>query len=181
MRLRLRGERYSTKTLPLMWSISCWMHTAIRPSASITRLLPFSSSARTRTWVARSTPSYMPGTERQPSSRVWRSSLSHSISGLISTTRWSRVSETSITTTRWCTSTWVAAKPTPLASYMVSNISFTSVRMASSTASTGRATMCSLGSGYTRMGSRAIRNSKIREIHGAYLGAWCKQAARREK
>ena len=33
MRLRLSGDRYSTNTLPIRWSISCWIQTASRPSA----------------------------------------------------------------------------------------------------------------------------------------------------
>jgi len=57
MRLRLSGDRYSTKTLPSRWSISCWMQTASRPSASTVRSWPSASSARTRIALARSTPS----------------------------------------------------------------------------------------------------------------------------
>ena len=34
MRLRLSGERYSTKTLPIRWSISCCTQMASSPSAS---------------------------------------------------------------------------------------------------------------------------------------------------
>ncbi|CPL21934.1 Uncharacterised protein [Bordetella pertussis] len=69
------------------------------------------------------------------------------ISGLISTRRSLPSSETSITTTRSCTSTWVAASPTPGASYMVSAMSRTSCRMRSSTTATGLAVLCRRGSG----------------------------------
>ena len=54
-------------------------------------------------------------------------------SGLISTSGSSRASEVSITITRSCTSTCVAARPTPSAAYMVSSMSSTSWRMRAST------------------------------------------------
>src|SRR5690606_9572555 len=57
MRLRLRGDRYSTNRLPSKWSISCWMHTASVPSASISREWPSPSRARSLTAVDRATPS----------------------------------------------------------------------------------------------------------------------------
>src|SRR5450830_143091 len=57
IRLRLSGDRYSTNTLPSRWSISCWMHTASRLSASMMRDLPAASSASTLTASKRSTPS----------------------------------------------------------------------------------------------------------------------------
>ncbi len=62
----------------------------------------------------------MPGTDRQPSSLRCLSALFQTMVGLISTSGWSRSSEMSITIRRSCTSTWVAARPMPLASYMVS-------------------------------------------------------------
>jgi hypothetical protein len=89
----------------------------------------------------------MPGTDRQPSSPTCFSSLAQVISGLTSTSGWLRSSEVSITTTRSCTSTWVAARPMPLASYMVSSMSATRARMRASTACTGLATVCRRGSG----------------------------------
>ena len=88
----------------------------------------------------------MPGTDRQPSSLSsvpdWAM-----ISGLMNTRSWSWVSEMSMTMTRSCTSTWVAASPMPGAAYMVSAMSSTSVRMRSSTAFTGLATVCRRASG----------------------------------
>src|SRR3989344_1778352 len=70
----------------------------------------------------------MPGTERQPSSLRCFSALVQTSSGLMSTSGWLRSSETSMTTRRSCTSTWVAARPMPWASYMVASMSETSVR-----------------------------------------------------
>src|SRR5437667_22825 len=64
----------------------------------------------------------MPGTERHPSS-MSDTPVASTISGLTSTTRESRRSETSTTITCLCTSTWVAASPMPGAVYMVSVIS----------------------------------------------------------
>jgi len=75
------------------------------------------------------------------------SALRSTISGLISTHGCLRSGEVSMTITRSCTSTWVAARPTPSAAYMVSSRSSTRRRMRSSTACTGRATVCSRGSG----------------------------------
>src|SRR3990167_1105280 len=103
----------------------------------------------------------MVGTDRQPSSQTIISSLAQVISGLMSTRGALRSSLVSITTTRSCTSTWVAAKPTPLASYMVSSMSSTNWRMRSSTIATGLATVCRRGSGYWRMGSRAMAETDV--------------------
>jgi hypothetical protein len=89
----------------------------------------------------------MPGTDRQPSSLTCLSALAQTISGLISTIGSLRFSDTSITISRSCTSTWVAARPMPLASYMVSSMSAISALMRASTAATGLATVCSFGSG----------------------------------
>ena len=52
-----------------------------------------------------------------------------------------------MTITRSCTSTWVAARPTPSASYIVSSMSSTRRRMRASTSVTGRATVYRRGSG----------------------------------
>ena len=41
----------------------------------------------------------------------------------MNTSGWSFSSLTSMTMKRWCTSTWLAARPMPGASYMVSNMS----------------------------------------------------------
>src|SRR3984885_11108476 len=54
---------------------------------------------------------------------------------------------------RLCTSTWVAARPTPRAPYMVSSISSINCRNASSTTVTAAACLRSLGSGYSRITS----------------------------
>src|SRR5574343_1375089 len=98
----------------------------------------------------------MPGTDRQPSSPLTRTSLAQVISGLISTSGWTRSSDTSITIRRSCTSTCVAARPMPLASYMVSNMSSMVCCRRASKACTGWATLCRRGSGYRRMGSKAM-------------------------
>src|SRR5690606_36668654 len=68
MRVCLSWDRYSTNTLPSRWSSSCCTQTASRPSASNSYVSPCSLSARTRMLAERSTLSYMPGTDRQPSS-----------------------------------------------------------------------------------------------------------------
>src|ERR1700688_713202 len=94
----------------------------------------------------------MPGSERHPSSTGASPSLLK-ISGLMSTRGRSRVSLTSRTITRLCTSTWVAASPTPLAAYMVSSRSSINCRSASSTTVTAAAFFRSLGSGYSRITS----------------------------
>ncbi len=75
------------------------------------------------------------------------SSLRQVISGLISTSGSSRDSDTSMTITRSCTSTWVAARPMPSDAYMVSIMSSTRRVMRASTSATGRATVCRRGSG----------------------------------
>jgi hypothetical protein len=67
---------------------------------------------------ARSTSSNTSGTDRQPSSYTCTPSRA-TILGLISTCGWSRSALRSITTTRLATPTWVAARPMPLAAYMV--------------------------------------------------------------
>ena len=46
-RARLRARGSSTKTLPSRWSISCWMHTASRPSVVSSKVSPRASWART--------------------------------------------------------------------------------------------------------------------------------------
>ena len=69
------------------------------------------------------------------------------ISGLMKICSWSRVSLVSTTTMRSCMSTCVAARPTPLASYMVSPMSAAIWRMRSSTVVTGFAILCRRGSG----------------------------------
>ena len=62
----------------------------------------------------------------------------------------------SITATRWAMPTWVAARPTPAASYMVSNRSSTSFLKAASKTVIGLAGMRRRGSGSWRMVSRAM-------------------------
>src|SRR5690606_36092336 len=55
MRPSLSCDRYSTKTLPSRWSISCCTHTASKSSASNSKDSPFSFRARTFTRSARVT------------------------------------------------------------------------------------------------------------------------------
>ena len=62
----------------------------------------------------------------------------------------------SMTTTRSCTLTCVAASPMPGAAYMVSAMSATSLRIRSSTTGTRSATVCNRASGYLSMSSTAI-------------------------
>ena len=71
------------------------------------------------------------------------------------------VSEMSMTITRLCTSTCVAARPTPGAAYMVSAMSRTSFSISGVKAVTGAATFFSRGSGYSRMWSSAIRYHRV--------------------
>jgi hypothetical protein len=101
-----------------------------------------------RTFIrwARRTFSYTPGTDRQPSSQS-ASPLASRISGLTNTRNSSCVAEISMTITLLCTSTWVAARPTPGAAYMVSAMSLINLRILSSTRSTLVATLCRRGSG----------------------------------
>src|SRR6267154_2215089 len=94
----------------------------------------------------------MPGRDRHPSS-PGPEPFSISSSGLINTSGDARSSLTSRTITRLCTSTWVAARPTPLAEYMVSSRLSMNWRSASSTSPTGAAFLRSLGSGYSRITS----------------------------
>ena len=53
--LRCSREVRSRMSTPSRWSISCWMTRASSPDASIRISSPFSSWARTRTWIGRST------------------------------------------------------------------------------------------------------------------------------
>jgi len=55
MRFCLSRDRCWMKSLPFRWSISCWMHTASRPSVSSVKGLPSRSSAVTVTASGRST------------------------------------------------------------------------------------------------------------------------------
>ncbi len=61
-----------------------------------------------------------------------------------------------MTMTRLCTSTWVAARPTPGAAYIVSARSRTSFRISGVTAATGAAILRRRGSGNSRIVSRAM-------------------------
>src|SRR5262249_42405754 len=72
------------------------------------------------------------------------------------TCNWSRVAEISITMTRLWTSTWVAARPTPGAAYIVSAMSLINLRILSSTRATLAASLCKRGSGYRKMGNSAM-------------------------
>ena len=98
-----------------------------------------------------------PGTDRQPSSPTCSPS-SATISGLISTSSAFFSSETSMTINCLCTSTWVAARPIPGASYMVSAMSAARRRMPSSIFVIGCATLRRRGSGNRRMGRSAIKS-----------------------
>ena len=80
--------------------------------------IPSLSSAVTLACEKRATGSTTPGTDKQPSSDSMVSPKLEMI-GLIKTCSWSWVSEISMTTTRFVTFTWVAAKPMPGAAYMV--------------------------------------------------------------
>src|SRR5205814_10450009 len=55
MRSRLSELRYSTNTLPIKWSISCWTQIASSPSASNSTHSPERSIARTLTHAWRLT------------------------------------------------------------------------------------------------------------------------------
>src|SRR5690606_22146691 len=95
-----------------------------------------------------------PGTERQPSSITCSPSVSTS-RGLI-IVRAPSPSLASKTAIRSPTPIWGAAKPTPGASYMVSFMSSTSLRILSSISSTGFAGVRNTGSPNFRMGKMAI-------------------------
>src|SRR6185312_11844974 len=69
----------------------------------------------------------------------------------MSASGWLRPSLMSATSTRWCTLTWVAARPTPLAAYMVSNMSATNCFSFASNTVTGSARVRRRGSGNSRM------------------------------
>ena len=68
----------------------------------------------------------------------------------------SLVADTSTTMMRWWISTCVAERPMPAASYMVSNRSSTSLRVAAVTPSTGCALVRKRGSGNSRIGNSAM-------------------------
>src|SRR5674476_985179 len=73
--------------------------------------------------------------------------MAATISGLISVSSLSRESDASMTITCRCTSTWVAARPTPGAAYMVSAMFATKLRMLAFTSATGAAVLCKRASG----------------------------------
>ena len=62
----------------------------------------------------------------------------------------------SITSTRLGTPTWIAARPMPGASYIVSNMSAISARSSSSTFSTGEEILRRRGSGTSMIGNMAM-------------------------
>ena len=84
-------------------------------------------------------------------------------------------SEMSITINCLCTLTWVAARPMPGASYMVSNMSSINARRASSTDSTGVATVRRRLSGYSRMVSRLMGVRNAVGCVGAYFTPCCEK------
>jgi hypothetical protein len=120
--------------------------------------LEFGTAAVTRTHAHARGPldlSNTCGTDRQPSSVSSTPSRAR-ISGLMSTSGWSRGSLTSMTMMRWCTLTWVAARPMPGAAYMVSSMSSISWPSSASKVATGAARVRRRGSGNSRMVSRAM-------------------------
>ncbi len=128
--------------------------------AATSKVLPVTSCARARITAARFTSSKMPGTDRQPSS-VTPTPSALRISGLQNTSGSCLFSETSMTIKRLWKSTWVAARPTPGAAYMVSNMSAANLARASSNTSTGFARVRSRGSGYSRICRRAMKFRSI--------------------
>ena len=85
------------------------------PDASSENGSPWTSTPRALTWSGRSTSTITPGRLRQPSSAVARSSERHSISGLTRTVG-SASEPTWKTSIRRSVPSWVAARPTPIAS-----------------------------------------------------------------
>src|SRR5690606_3529058 len=131
--------------MPSRWSISCWRQRASSPSASMRTGAPSASSASTTTFAGRSTTSDTPGMLRQPSSARAVSSLRSTTRGLTSAYAGASDCGTSSTTMRRETPTCGAASPCPFAAYIVSNMSRTSRRTSSSTASTSAARSRSTG------------------------------------
>src|ERR1700730_2822615 len=103
----------------------------------------------------------MPGKDRQPSSPFWLPST-RSTSGLIRATRCagSLPPEQSITKSRLDTPTCTAAKPTPGAEYIVSNILLTSLSRSPSNSVTGLAGSSSTGAGHLTISNKAMMNSQ---------------------
>src|SRR5437764_1254500 len=172
---RLSALRWSTKSLPCRWSISCCTHTDSSVLVASFRFRrPSRSMYSTTMCPKRVTSSYSSGIDRQPS--VYVNSPSPTLStGSINQNRpspfffgsspsaagrWS----TSIAITLRCTPTCGAASPTPLASYIVSAMSSHSLRIFASTSPTGLAFCFRRGSGQIRISRNAMpsRSSGVR-------------------
>src|SRR6266851_8113095 len=114
----------------------------------------------------------MPGNERQPSSPFWFPSTL-STSGFINATRCSGSlpPEQSITNSRLDIPTCTAAKPTPGAAYIVSNMLLTSFERFWSNLVTGSAGVSRTGAGHVTMSNKAIGNpkSKLPELEDQRL------------
>ena len=96
--------------------------------------------------------------ERQPSSWIAVSSETPTISGLMKTCGFfgSSFLATSMVTMRCGAPTWIAASPTPGASYMVSNMSSTSLRTSAVIFFTGSETSRNRLSGRMRISRSAM-------------------------
>src|SRR5438445_6836058 len=138
------------------------MHRAVSSLPSNSNSFPLMSCARTIARRLRSMPKKMPGKERHPSSPSCLPSCA-TTSGLIITTRCegSFPPEQSITNRRLGTPTCTAARPTPGAAYIVSNMLLTSFLRSSSNLVTGSAGLSSTGFGQVTIFKRDILKSKI--------------------
>src|SRR3954447_7691447 len=134
--------------MPSRWSLSCCRQRASSPVPSITTGCPCTSTPRTVARSGRARFEDGPGTDRQPSRSSSRGrSAGSSSCGLTTcaTTRSSSSFGQSTTKTRRPTPIWLAARPTPCASYMEAYMSFTSVTSSSSNAVTSAQRLCRTG------------------------------------
>src|ERR1700716_2459738 len=116
----------------------------------------------------------MPGNDRQPSSPSCLPSML-TTSGLIITTRCagSLPPEQSITNRRLGTLTCTAARPTPGAEYIVSNMLLTSFLRLSSNLVTGSAGASRIGFGQVTIFSKDILKSQIPDFHISNVKSFC--------
>ena len=129
-RSRLSLEMWSMNRTPLRWSISCCRQVARRPVAVELLLLaveieifhPHLRGPRRR-------PRRIPGSTGSPPRRSPSRPSATAVPGLMKTrgSGGSSFLARSMVTTRRGTPTWIAASPMPGASYMVSNMSSTSL------------------------------------------------------
>src|SRR3954470_20070079 len=124
IKFRLSALMCEMKSFPFRWSVSCRKARASSASPVISNVLPFRSCARTVTLLARVTRSRNSGRLRQPSPPLCFPSVLM-ISGFTSTSfaPASSLKLVSITAMRLPMPTCGAAKPTPCAAYIDSNIS----------------------------------------------------------